>query len=227
MAFGVGVFVLFGLCFIEVLYWNVCWLAGFVVLVLKEFFISETEHVCHFLCPKLWFRRPGASILAPLGTILAPWGHLGDLLSSRKDTWGSRVRFLTILVNSGTPFVKSFLAPRANNLVLLASFPCHFWNRFLSRNPDTWSFQNMVFVRKVLQKTVFTEDGILMILESILAFCYWLWDLFWWLLGPWRQAWNSMDFQVYLGHPQILSIRQVGGNLFAYWAPLQQPNSMG
>ena len=43
----------------------------------QSIFMSESGNCNHLWCLKLWFGRPGASILAPLEVILASWGHPG------------------------------------------------------------------------------------------------------------------------------------------------------
>ena len=78
-------------CFAQVLCWNVCWMAGFWILDVKELSISEAEESCRFggrsCCvggsvPQFW--HPGA-----------PFWHLGGTLgdpgSSRMDTSASRI----------------------------------------------------------------------------------------------------------------------------------------
>ena len=59
-------------CFNELFCWNVCWLAGSLMIVLKACFISEAEDGSCFWRPELWFGRPSVYILAR-----APFWYLG------------------------------------------------------------------------------------------------------------------------------------------------------
>ena len=66
-------------------------------------------------------------------------GTLGNLGSSKKDMWVSKVTFLPIWAWFWDPILKALRAPGARNLVLLVgSFRCPFRDRFLGRNPSTW-----------------------------------------------------------------------------------------
>ena len=149
MGYCVGVFGCLFL-FTKSLCWNVCWLAGFWVSVLKAILCPKNKMVIIFGAPN-----------CDLGGLVPPFwylwglfwhlgGTLGDLGSSRKDTWGSRVTFLVIFVWFWDPILKAFRAPRARNLVLFSSsFPCPFWHRRLLKRGFVW---------KVLQKTTFRRS---------------------------------------------------------------------
>ena len=109
--------------FIKFLNRDVCWLAGFWMFALKAYFISETENGSLFSARNCDL---GGTILAPLGTILAHWGHLGGLESSRKDTWGSGSEFSRFR-DDFAPILRASRAPRARNPVLFSGlFPCYF-----------------------------------------------------------------------------------------------------
>ena len=85
-----------------------CWLAGFWMLVLKAFPSYATENGSHFWCSKLWFGRPGTSILARLGPfwhIGGSWAALGAAGRTRGALESDFARFWD---DVGTPFWKLF-----------------------------------------------------------------------------------------------------------------------
>ena len=77
------------------------------------------------------------------------------------------------------PHFESFLGlDGLNSMFVLGLFPGHFLHRFSSGIIDSWSSQNKVFVRKVLQKPCFRPNRFLVIRGSIFG-------VFW---RPWEQV---------------------------------------
>ena len=63
-----------------------------------------------------------------------------------------------------------------NSMFVLGLFPGDFLHRFSSGIIDSWCFQNKVFVRKVLQKTCFRKNRLLVIRGSIFGVFWRLWE---------------------------------------------------
>ena len=106
MAYWFGRFSLVGFCFIKLLCWNVCWLAG-----------SWMPDSCHFCnqfsglwCPWVSFGMLGASTLASWGTLGRSWDDPGILEGTRKYPVRSRLGFYRFFVDFGDPFWELFLA---------------------------------------------------------------------------------------------------------------------
>ena len=66
----------------------------------------------------------------------------------------------------------------SNSVFFWGSFPVRFLHRFLSGIIDSWSFENKVFARKVLQKPCFRKNRVLVIRGTIFG-------VFW---RPWEQV---------------------------------------
>ena len=89
----------------------------------------------------------------------------------------------------------SFLSSDGLNSVFFWSlFPGHFLHRFFDGMIDSWSSENKVFARKVLQKPCFRKNRLLVIRGSILG-VFWtpLGQVFLFLL-PRKQAWKFSVF---------------------------------
>ena len=104
MAYWFGRFSLVGFCFIKLLCWNVCWLAG-----------SRMLDSCHFCnqfsglwCPWVSFGMLGASTLASWGTLGRSWDDPGTLEGTRKDPVRSRAGFCRFFDDLGDPFWELF-----------------------------------------------------------------------------------------------------------------------
>ena len=95
-------------------------------------------------------------LLAPfydLATILSAWGHPRGPWEQQEGHVGVRNK---IFIDFGLifgPHFDSFLGfDGLNSMFVLGLFPGHFLHPFSNGMIDSWSSQNKVFVRKVLQK---------------------------------------------------------------------------
>ena len=84
MACWVVRFSVFGGRFIQFLCWNVCWLAGFWMLVLKAFFILEQEKVIIFSVQNSDLGGP----VPPSWHLCRPFWHIGGTRASREQQEG-------------------------------------------------------------------------------------------------------------------------------------------
>ena len=95
--------------------------------------------------------------------------HLGLTSALQHCQHNGAFRFLAAQVSSDFglilgPHFDSFLGlDGLNFMFVLGLFPGHFLHRFSSGIIDSWSSQNKVFVRKVLQKNCFRKNRFLLI----------------------------------------------------------------
>ena len=97
--------------------------------------------------------------------------------------------------------------------ILLCLFSGFFFWWFLGLNLHLWDWKTKHWAWDVLEKLTFTEVGILMILGSIFYDFECPWEQFWWLLLPWRLAWNLLSFQNVSGVTPDPATLRVGGKL--------------
>ena len=96
-----------------------------------------------------------------------------------------------------------------------ACLPVFFFWWFWVLSLDVWDWKNKNLAREVLQKSTFAEIGFLMIPGPIFHDFGWPWDQFYWILLPWRLAWNLMTFQGDPGVTPDPATIWVGGKLVA------------
>ena len=114
-----------------------------------------------------------------LGTILSAWGHPGGPWEQQEGHVGVRNKILIDFgLIFGGHFEKLLGFDGLNSMFVLGLFPGHFLHAFSSGMIDSWSSQNKVFVRKVLQKPCFRKNRSLVIREQIFG-------VFW---RPWEQV---------------------------------------
>ena len=119
------------------------------------FWMSKTYHLVGLLPP-----------FSSLETILSAWGHPWGPWEQQEGHVGVRNEIFSDLGLILGPHFESFLGlDGLNSMFVLGLFPGHFLHRFLSGMIDSWSSQNKVFVRKVLQKPCFRKSRILVIRE--------------------------------------------------------------
>ena len=93
----------------------------------------------------MWHRHPG-------GTFWHLWGALGGHGSSRKDTLGSGVRFVSTFERFRNFISRAFRVLRAQLRVFFMLVSRSFLDRFLNLNLDIWGSQNKDLVLEGLQK---------------------------------------------------------------------------
>ena len=131
MAYWFGRLSLVGICFIKLLCWNVCWLAG-----------SWMPDSCHFWnlfsglwCPWVSFGMLGASTLASWRTLGRYWDGPGTILghwrAQGRTLWGPGLDFVDFLMILGT-HSESFLTifgpkNRFFHIYFQVAFSVGFW----------------------------------------------------------------------------------------------------
>ena len=104
MAFWCGRFSLVGFCFITLLCWNVCWLAGSWMLDFCQF----CNQFLGLWCLWVSFGMLGASTLASWRSLGRSWDDPGTLEGTRKDPVRSRLGFYRFFVSFGNLFWELF-----------------------------------------------------------------------------------------------------------------------
>ena len=103
MAYWFGRFSLVAFCFIKLLCWNVCWLAGWML---------DSWHFCNqfsgLWCPWVSFGMLGASTLASWRTLGRSCDDPGTVEGTGKDPVRSRLGFYWFFDDSGDPFWELF-----------------------------------------------------------------------------------------------------------------------
>ena len=108
--------------------------------------------------------------------------HLGLTSALQHCQHNGAFRFLAAQVFSDVgwifgPHFESFLSSDGLNSVFFWSlFPGHFLHRFFNGIIDSWSSENKVFARKVLQKPCFRKNRLLVIRGSIFGVLWRLWE---------------------------------------------------
>ena len=159
-----------------------------------------------------------------LGDLWAILGHFGAQERRRRDPGLDLCR---VRMDFGTTFKKCLANFGTTYLIFSCVFTgqCFFWFRCL--NLDVWGSRVRHFVWAVLQAPTFhiyiyKYIGILLILVSYSYVFQWLWGQFWWLVVPWRHAWNWIISMAFLGEPGAEHRWPVDGIIFlAPWALLQ------
>ena len=104
MAYWFGRFSLVGFCFITLLCWNVCWLAGSWMLDFWQF----CNQFLGLWCPWVSFGMLGASTLASWRSLGRSWDDPGTLEGTRKGPVRSRLGFYRFFGDFGDPFWELF-----------------------------------------------------------------------------------------------------------------------
>ena len=103
MAYWFGRFSLVAFCFIKLLCWNVCWLAGWML---------DSWHFCNqfsgLWCPWVSFGMLGASTLASWRTLGRSCDDPGTVEGTGKDPVRSRLGFYWFFDDFGDPFWELF-----------------------------------------------------------------------------------------------------------------------
>ena len=132
------------------------------------FWVSQTYYLVCLLAP---FYDPG--------TILSAWGHPRGPWERQEGHVGVRNKILIDFGLIFRPHFESFLGfDGLNSMFVLGLFPGDFLHRFSSGIIDSWSSQNKVFVRKVLQKPCFRKNRSLVIREPIFGVFWRPWGWF-------------------------------------------------
>ena len=114
---------------------------------------------CYFGCPKPIIWQACCLHFITLGTILSAWGHPRGPWEQQEGHVGVRNKIFIDFGLIFRPHFESFLGfDGLNSMFILGLFPGDFWHRFSNGIIDSWSFQNKVFVRKVLQKPCFRKN---------------------------------------------------------------------
>ena len=104
MAFWFGRFSLVAFCFITLLCWNVCWLAGSWMLDFWQF----CNQFLGLWCLWVSFGMLGASTLASWRSLGRSWDDPGTLEGTRKGPVRSRLGFYRFFGDFGDPFWELF-----------------------------------------------------------------------------------------------------------------------
>ena len=164
MAFWFGRFSLVAFCFITLLCWNVCWLAGSWMLDFWQF----CNQFLGLWCLWVSFGMLGASTLASWRSLGRSWDDPGTLGGTKKGLVRSRLRFYRFLVDFGDPFWELFWYFWTEKKQFFSYlFPGCFFCWFLGLNLGVWDWKNKHLAWKVLQKSIFAEIGFLVIPGSI------------------------------------------------------------
>ena len=103
-----------------------------------------------------------------LGTILSAWGHPGGPWEQQEGHVGVRSKIFSDLgLILGSHFESFLSSDELNSVFFWSLFPGHFLDRFFNGISDSWSSENKVFARKVLQKPCFRKNRLLVIRGSI------------------------------------------------------------
>ena len=130
------------------------------------FWVSQT---CYLVCLLAPFYNPG--------TILSAWGHPRGPWEQQEGHVGVRNKIFNDFGLIFGPHLENLLGfDGLNSMFVLGLFAGDFLHRFSSGIIDSWSSQNKVFVRKLLQKPCIRKNRSLVIREQNFG-------VFW---RPWR-----------------------------------------
>ena len=134
-----------------------------------------------------------------------PFWQLGDTLGTSAGGGHMRVQ-RQIIIDFGTilgPPIESFWGwDGLNSMFCSGLFPGNFLHWFLSGIIHSWSSENKVFVRKVLQKQCFRKNRFLVIRGSIFCVFWTPWGWLFWFSLAWKQAWKLIVVQSHSGDPE-------------------------
>ena len=162
MAYWFGRFSLVAFCFIKLLCWNVCWLAGWML---------DSWHFCNqfsgLWCPWVSFGMLGASTLASWRTLGRSCDDPGTVEGTGKDPVRSRLGFYWFFDDFGDPFWELFgyfwiKKEVFFHIYFQVAFSVAFESKF-----GCLGLENKHLAWKVLQKSTFAEIGFLVIPGSI------------------------------------------------------------
>ena len=159
MVYLFGRFSLVGFCFIKLLCWNVCWLAGSWML--------DSCHFCNqfsgLWCPWVSFGMLGASTLASWGTLGRSW----DIGGHKEGPCGVQAWILLIFWWFWGPILKVVWAFLDQKKVFFISISKLFFLLVFGSKFRCLGLKNMHLALEVLQKSTSVKIGFLMIPGSI------------------------------------------------------------
>ena len=162
MAYWFGRFSLVAFCFIKLLCWNVCWLAGWML---------DSWHFCNqfsgLWCPWVSFGMLGASTLASWRILGRSCDDPGTVEGTGEEPVRPRLGFYWFFDDFGDPFWELFGYFWIKKEVFFISISRLFFLLFLNLSLCVWDWKNMYLALKVLQKSTFAEIGFLVIPGSI------------------------------------------------------------